>query len=60
MNLTKEQIKRWRVREEIKLEILKTMNNFKSKEEPKLKINDFDFMIVLSELQHSKILNYKK
>lgn len=50
MKLTKKQIQRWRLREEIKLELLKTISKFKSKEEPKLKITDHDFNIAMSEL----------
>jgi hypothetical protein len=50
-------IKRWRLHQEMKIEILKTLRSFKSKEEPLLKIKEQDFVVVLSEILTSKIKN---
>lgn len=46
----KDFLKRWRLREEMKLEIKRTLINFESKEEPRLKITEKDIAIVLSEM----------
>ncbi len=56
MKLQEKQLKRWRLREEMKLEMYKTLMKFKSKEEPKLKITERDRMVVLSEILHGKLL----
>jgi hypothetical protein len=56
LTVNQKQIQTFRVREELKLTILKTIHNFKSVEEPKRKINSQDVTVALSELLHSKIL----
>lgn len=42
--------KRWRLREEMKLRVLETLHNFKSIEEPRLKITNEDTVNVLSSI----------
>ena len=50
------ELKRERARSEFILEILKTMNNFKSKEEPKIKFTDKDKAVCLSRILTGQIV----
>lgn len=43
-------IKRWRLREEMKIRVLETLYGFKSQEEPRLKVTDDDMIHVLSSI----------
>lgn len=53
----KKELRKWRVREELKIILLKTMSNFKSKEEPGTKLTQIDEQLVLSELLTRKLQN---
>jgi hypothetical protein len=55
MELSDKQIQTFRVREDLKLQILKLLYSFKSTEEPKRKINEHDIDVVLSELLHNRL-----
>ncbi len=59
MTLNQKQIQTFRVREDLKLQILKLIHGFKSTEEPKRKINERDIDVALSELLHNRITRRK-